>query len=146
MSDAAPLLRTGSTVDAPDRPATAVPPPAGRTVDLAPFRRLGAAMLGVALLRPLLPGSPGVACPLRSLTGVPCPLCGMTTSVIEVVHLRLPEAVAANPGGVLLVLAAVVLLVVRRPRSVVVPPWAPAAAVMVVAAVWADQLWRLSGA
>ena len=146
MSEVEPRLRTGFTVGAPDRPATTVAPPTGRTVDLGPLRRLGAAMLGVGLLRPLLPGPSGVACPLRSLTGVPCPLCGMTTSVTEAVHLRLPEAVAANPGGVLLVLAAMVLLVVRRPRSVVVPPWAPAAVVVLVAAAWADQLWWLSGA
>ena len=56
-------------------------------------------MLGAACVLPALPGHPGAACPLRMLTGIPCPLCGMTTSVEETVHLNLGERARGEPGG-----------------------------------------------
>ncbi|MER5637079.1 DUF2752 domain-containing protein [Kitasatospora sp. NPDC002227] len=40
---------------------------------------------------------PGVLCPLRLLTGVPCPFCGSTTVFIEAGHGRFGAALAANP-------------------------------------------------
>ncbi|WP_354640960.1 DUF2752 domain-containing protein [Kitasatospora camelliae] len=40
---------------------------------------------------------PGVLCPLRLLTGVPCPACGSTTVFIEAGHGNLLAALAANP-------------------------------------------------
>ena len=73
-------------------------------------------MLGAAATLPLLPGHPGIACPLRRLTGIPCPLCGMTTGVEEGVRLHLGRAFAANPGGLVAVVAAVMLLVLRPAR------------------------------
>ncbi len=73
-------------------------------------------MLGAALVLPALPGHPGLVCPLRTLTGVPCPFCGMTTSVESTVHLRFRDALAANPAGVFLV-AAALWFVLRRPTQ-----------------------------
>ncbi|MER8184048.1 DUF2752 domain-containing protein [Kitasatospora sp. NPDC094015] len=40
---------------------------------------------------------PGVLCPLRRFTGIPCPGCGSTTVFIEAGHGHLLAAVAANP-------------------------------------------------
>ncbi|MGW4897007.1 DUF2752 domain-containing protein [Kitasatospora sp. NPDC004240] len=40
---------------------------------------------------------PGVLCPLRLLTGVPCPGCGSTTVFIEAGHGSWGAALAANP-------------------------------------------------
>ncbi|TDC69532.1 DUF2752 domain-containing protein [Actinomadura sp. GC306] len=40
---------------------------------------------------------PGVLCPLRALTGIPCPLCGSTTVFIELGSGRPAQAVLANP-------------------------------------------------
>ena len=77
-------------------------------------------MLGAGALLPLLPGHPGIACPLRATTGIPCPLCGMTTSVEETVRLDLDAAVAANPAGVVAV-AVAALLLVRRPARLRLP-------------------------
>jgi hypothetical protein len=74
-------------------------------------------MLGAALVLPALPGHPGLPCPLRAITGVPCPFCGMTTSVESTVHLRLGDALAANPAG-LVVVAAALWLLLRRPTRV----------------------------
>ena len=95
-------------------------------------------MLGAAAVLPLLPGSPGLACPLRAMTGVPCPLCGMTTSVEHVVRLQLGEALAANPAGVAAVVVAVLLLVLR-PRRLTVPSLVLP---LGLAAMWAFELHR----
>ncbi len=40
---------------------------------------------------------PGVLCPLRAFTGIPCPLCGGTTVFIEFGSGRPAQAVLANP-------------------------------------------------
>jgi hypothetical protein len=40
---------------------------------------------------------PGVLCPLRRLTGIPCPLCGSTTVFIELGAGNVARAVLANP-------------------------------------------------
>ena len=97
-------------------------------------------MLAVGALLPLLPGEPGLPCPMRTLTGVPCPLCGMTTSVVEAVHLQVADAFAANPAGIALVLVALALLVFR-PRRLPVPALA---APVVLAGMWLFELHRFS--
>ena len=108
-------------------------------VHLDDLRSAGGLMLAGAALLPLLPGSPGLACPLRALTGVPCPLCGMTTSVTAAVQLHVGDAVAASPAGVVAVLAALALLLAGRRRTVPVPAWTVPA---VLALMWGYQLAR----
>jgi putative exporter of polyketide antibiotics len=97
-------------------------------------------MLGAGALLPILPGHPGIACPLRAATGIPCPLCGMTTSVEETVRLDLQEAVAANPAGVVAVAVALALLAVR-PRRLQLP-WATLPAALLL--MWLWELHRFS--
>jgi hypothetical protein len=89
-------------------------------VDTSDLRRVGGLMLVAAAVLPVLPGHPGMPCPLRTITGIPCPLCGMTTSVEETVHLRLGDAFAAAPAGILLVAFAVWMLI-RRPEKLTIP-------------------------
>jgi hypothetical protein len=108
------------------------------TLDLRELRTAGAVMLGCAFVLPALPGHPGVACPLRAATGIPCPLCGMTTSVEDTVHLHVGRALAANPAGVGAVVAALLLLVLR-PRRVAIPT---GAGVMLLASMWLFELHR----
>jgi hypothetical protein len=101
------------------------------------LRVAAAGLVGVAAAWPVLPHPP-IACPLRALTGIPCPLCGMTRACVAAVHGHLGTSLAFNPAGVLVVLAAIVALV--RPQ------WltrmrAPAWAVLVAAgALW---LWNI---
>jgi hypothetical protein len=73
--------------------------------------RLGAAaMLGVAVAWPLLPVHPPIACPLRAITGIPCPFCGMTRAVVAAMHGHVVESLRFNPSGVLVVLFALAVL------------------------------------
>lgn len=80
------------------------------SLDDADVRIGSALLLSAAAVRALLPADHGIACPLRTLTGIPCPLCGMTTSVTDTIELDLKDAVAANPAGVALVALAVAVV------------------------------------
>ena len=95
-------------------------------------------MLAAAAVLPVLPGHPGLPCPLKTITGVPCPFCGMTTSVEATVHLHLGDAMAATPAGILLVVTAIVLLF-RRPKTIKLPL---PVVFGVLALMWAFQLHR----
>jgi Protein of unknown function (DUF2752) len=110
-------------------------------LDARPVRWVGGAMLAAGALLPALPGNAGLPCPLRTLTGIPCPLCGMSTSVTSTMRLRLVDALAANPGGVLLVALTVVLLLVRPARLPLPPTWVT---VGLVAFLWVWELQRFS--
>jgi hypothetical protein len=95
-------------------------------------------MLAAAVLLPLIPGHAGVICPLRLMFGIPCPLCGMTTSVVATSRGRFSEAVVANPAGIVAVVAAIAILLLR-PHRIRVPLSIATAA---VAAMWAYELVR----
>ena len=93
-------------------------------VQLEELRWAGVGMLALAASRPLWPdGAASFSCPFRAVTGVPCPLCGLTTSVCATVALRFGDAVAANPFGIVAVLVALALVVVRARGTVSFPPW-----------------------
>lgn len=108
------------------------------TFDGLVLRRLGMAMLAIAAVLSFTPLHPGLACPLRASTGIPCPFCGMTTSVKECLRMDFGAAFLANPGGIAAVATALVLIV-WRPRSVRLPLVLLAAA---GAAMWIFQLFR----
>ena len=109
-------------------------------LDPGELRVAGGAMLAAGLTLPVLPGHPSFHCPFRALTGLPCPLCGLSTSVEQTMRLHLGDALAANPLGILLVLAALALLVLRPVRLAL-----PRAAIpTVLAASWLFELHRFS--
>ena len=99
-----------------------------------------AAMLVAGVALPLF-DHPGPGCFLRAMTDVPCPLCGMSTSVSSTVRGDLPQAVAAAPAGVVVVACAVWVLVTGRPRRVQVPLPGVLLALVVM---WVFQLFRFS--
>jgi hypothetical protein len=89
-------------------------------VELRPARDLriaGGALVGAAAIWPILPLHPPLACPLRTLTGIPCPFCGMTRACVAAVHGHLGTSLSFNPAGILVVLLAVTALL--RPQLLV---------------------------
>ncbi len=104
------------------------------------LRTSGAVLLGAAAVLPLLPGHDELGCPLRRLSGVPCPLCGMTTSVEATVRLHVGRALEANPAGVAAVVIALLLLI-ARPARVRLPAALPP---VLLAGLWLFELHRFS--
>jgi hypothetical protein len=101
--------------------------------------RIGAAALvGAAATLPLLPVHVAFVCPLRALTGIPCPLCGMTRACITAVHGHFGASLAFNPGGLLVVLLALTALI--RPQWLMrarPPTW------MMIGALGALWFWNI---
>lgn len=92
-------------------------------------------------------------CPLRALTGMPCPFCGMTTAATRLGAGHLRAALAANPfillpAGLTAVMS--VLVVARLLGAAPAPvPWPPGrqritrrVAAAVVGISWLYQLYR----
>lgn len=120
--------------------------------------RLGGFGAGAAVVVPVLPTVHRVtgfslACPLRTMTGVPCPFCGMTTAAEALATGQVSQALAANPfilGVVALAGAGVVMLALRSLGLVGTPiPWTPRArrrlgwvAGLLATGSWAFQLHR----
>ena len=106
-------------------------------LDLSGLRWAGAAMITLGVGLPLLPHDPGLPCPLRTMTGVPCPACGMTTAVKACVAGHLGASVAANPFGIVAVIAAVLLIVRPGWRHAHIP------VAVVVACALVSWTWEL---
>lgn len=109
--------------------------------DLSDARGAAIAMLAAGPVLALMPGHAGLPCPLRTLTGVPCPLCGSTTSVEDVFRGHVVAAIQANPLG-LGVVAAALFLLVRRPRHALRVPGVVVA--LTVLGLWLFELHRFS--
>jgi hypothetical protein len=109
-------------------------------LDGTDVRVAAALLLGCAAARAAVPGEPGLPCGVRELTGVPCPLCGMTTSVTATVQLELGDALAANPAGPLLVMAAAAVLL-GPARGLAVRP---AVVYLALTAMWLWELHRFA--
>jgi hypothetical protein len=90
-------------------------------------------MLGAAAVWNLLPVHPPLACPLRSATGIPCPMCGMTRAVVAAVHGNVLASLAFNPFGIVVVAVAIYVIVTARLPVARAPAWLVFA---VVGALW----------
>ena len=98
------------------------------------------ALCGASVLLPAIPGYPGLTCPLRASTGVPCPLCGLTTSVRALLTFDLGASLALNPLGLAALVGAATALL-RPWRTLELPPAAVPAALILS---WIYQLLRFS--
>ena len=114
-----------------------------------------AALVPAAIAYPAVHAATGFApvCPLRAVTGVPCPFCGGTTAATALADGRLSDALAANPfvPALAVLLAGALLLVVARALGWASPPrsWprdrqrtGALVAGALVAASWVFQLAR----
>ena len=84
-------------------------------------------------------------CPFRLATGLPCPLCGTTRSLMALGRGDVEASVAYSPLGLLLSLAAVAFAVglaraAARRRSLSWPPWLVPAGGAAIAVIWIFQL------
>ena len=70
-----------------------------------------AGLVGAAAVWPALPARPHFVCPMRAITGIPCPLCGMTRACVAAMHGHIGASLAFNPAGVLVIAIAVALLI-----------------------------------
>ena len=96
------------------------------------------AALVVALAAVHLRGRPASLCLLRSVTGVPCPFCGGTTSAVQLGTGDLRAAFLASPITPLMLLAAPLLGRLSgpawwRPRSV---RWTSLLLLLAMAEIW----------
>jgi len=81
------------------------------------LRIAAAGLVGAAAIWPILPLHPPLACPMRTLTGIPCPLCGMTRACVAAAHGHLGASLSFNPGGVVVMLLALTALL--RPQLLI---------------------------
>jgi Protein of unknown function (DUF2752) len=78
---------------------------------------LGATGLAVAYQATMGGDGLWLPCPLRTLTGVPCPLCGMTTAATGLAAGDLGAALAANPFVLVLAGFTLLMAVVMAARA-----------------------------
>jgi hypothetical protein len=108
-------------------------------VDLGASRIPAAGLLVGGLVLAHLPAGVGLPCPLRSLTGVPCPFCGTTTSIRALFNGHAGAALSAAPLGLVLVLVAALATLRLIPRAFALPRLAIAGALL---AEWLFELHR----
>jgi len=111
---------------------------------LRPLRWLVVGCLGLAAVGMVLPFSPIPPCPLLTITGVPCPLCGMTRSARSLLHFDLSASLRYQPFGFAAFLCGVIILalwVIPRTRAVSVVRIPVAVVVAVAAASW---IWNIA--
>lgn len=101
--------------------STADPRQSERNVRIAAGVALGAVAVSF-LVSPALSTSGPTLCPLRLVTGLPCPGCGLTRSWTAAAHGQMSDALAYNVFGPISLLATIifvglvgVLLARRRP-------------------------------
>ncbi|MCA1839540.1 MAG: DUF2752 domain-containing protein [Actinomycetota bacterium] len=130
---------------------------------MAPYRKQAAAQ--ASLLLGLITAGAFLAitslklpliCPLRRLTGVPCPMCGMTTGTVSFMQGHLVAAFKANPLSLPFVPGMGFLLIDRLRKAVAQPKVAPnpglrtrkqvtiiyAVAISAVLGAWIFELFR----
>jgi hypothetical protein len=87
-------------------------------VDVRRLRKPAVIFLAGGLLLAHLPAGVGLPCPLRTLTGVPCPFCGVTTSVRDTLGGHVRAGLSAAPLGLLLIAVAIAIALRLGPGKV----------------------------
>jgi hypothetical protein len=123
-----------------------------RLAGLSDLQTFALVMAAGAVLLPRVP-NPGILCPLRRMTGIPCPLCGSTGAVLALSRGHVWQAVVSNPAAVVLVACCAAAFAPQRWRDPLLARGraarqrVPAAGrlamtVLTVLALWAYELHR----
>ena len=118
--------------------------PAPRPVPRVAARVLAVALAAVVLGAVHLRQRPSTLCPLRAVTGVPCPFCGGTTAVADLGRGDLTAAVAASPLALVLVGALPFVRHVAPPSRRQLFPSRRLRAGVVIAVLVLAELWQLA--
>jgi len=108
-------------------------------VDLRRLQKPALVLLAGGLVLAHLPTGWGLPCPMRSLTGVPCPFCGVTTSVRDALGGHVRAGFKAAPLGLVLIAAGVAIALRLGPANIRV---LRAVLILVIAAEWCYELYR----
>jgi hypothetical protein len=119
------------------------PPLADPADQVRDLRVVGVAALAFGLLSSVV--DLGVLCPLRRLTGVPCPLCGLTTGTWELAHADLGGAVHAHPLAPVAVAFLVLVWTPWGPTAATAVRRHPTALAVLLGLVWTARLAGLYG-
>ncbi len=107
------------------------------------LRWLVVGCVGLAAFGLIFPFSPIPPCPLRTLTGVPCPMCGMTRSARSMMSLDVGSALRFQPFGALAFFVGLVVLLlwaIPKTRSIAVVRVPLLVVIAVFAASW---IWNI---
>ena len=107
-------------------------------IELAPLRTAGLFLVPAAIVLSVSPVDPVPPCPLRTLTGIPCPLCGSTRGVIAAVHGHIGHALALNPASIGVLILALLMVAGWRVERIRIPVWV---IIIVFAVLWSYQLF-----
>jgi hypothetical protein len=113
------------------------------TIPLEPMRWLIVGCLGVALLGLVMPFPVFPPCPMLTVTGVPCPMCGMTRSVGSLSVGDIDTSIRYQPFGMIAALAGAAIILmwaIPRTRRIVSFDIPVVVAVSCVAASW---IWNI---
>jgi len=108
-------------------------------IELAPLRTAGIFLVPAAIVLSVSPVDPVPPCPLRTLTGIPCPLCGSTRGVIAAVHGHIGHALALNPASIGVLILALLMVAGWRVERIRIPVWV---IITVFAVLWSYQLFK----
>ena len=113
------------------------------TIPLEPMRWLVVGCLGIALLGLVMPFPVFPPCPMLTVTGVPCPMCGMTRSVRSFSVGDIDASIRYQPFGIIAAVVGIGVLALwatptsRRISSVRIP------VVIAVSCVAGSWIWNI---
>ncbi len=106
--------------------ALAAAPRPGNARDVIGWSAVGVGAVGtVAVVGQRVFDAGPAACAARTLFGIPCPVCGLSTSVVGLAHAEVVDAVGADALGVGFVLIVAVLAAAQLARAVGLSRWQP---------------------